>query len=337
MDILLCLNDCYAIPCGVLMTSICLTNSDECVTFHLVVAADFSDDNRYKLIGIADRFGKSCIFYMLPCETILKIPKVKAYQGQETFFRLFACDVLPREMSKILYLDADMLVLGSLHDLWETDVSGYSTGVVWDYQWCDDILIHNRFGLEHGSIDGYVNTGLLLINLDWWRRERTGEKALQAWFDNERTFECVDQDALNFILRDSRFILPLRYNVITLLKVESLRIRWQCHEELTQAQEEPVIVHFITPIKPWHRECRHPYKCVWEAVYRLTPWKDVKARRKKGVGETLSAYLKSVVSVVVGARILEFFGLKKNMSWNERAMVRAGQHFESFTRHENLY
>ena len=74
-------------------------------------------------------------------------------------------------------LDADMIVNGPIIDLYNTDLGNAAIGAVID-QSCDDIRHYNRLGLD--SDKGYFNAGLLLINLNLWKKENCPQKYLNT-------------------------------------------------------------------------------------------------------------------------------------------------------------
>jgi lipopolysaccharide biosynthesis glycosyltransferase len=48
------------------------------------------------------------------------------------YFRLFLSELLPREVERALYLDADLIVRRSLDELWAADLGGAAVGAVRD-------------------------------------------------------------------------------------------------------------------------------------------------------------------------------------------------------------
>ena len=43
-------------------------------------------------------------------------------------------------------------------------------------------------------------------------------------------------------------------------------------KEMHEAEREPNIIHYVTRIKPWHYECRHPKKAVYWKYVKRTPF-----------------------------------------------------------------
>ena len=59
----------------------------------------------------------------------------------------------------------------------------------------------------------YINAGVLLINLDYWRKYNIEEKCRQYYAKNIDRMLYNDQDLLNALLYDKKAVIPTRYNV----------------------------------------------------------------------------------------------------------------------------
>ena len=86
--------------------------------------------------------------------------------------RLFLCDYLPKELNKILYLDCDIIARNSLKELYEIefDKEEYCAAV----PDCVSDICRNNIGIDNRS--NYYNSGVVLINLELWRKENVAEK-----------------------------------------------------------------------------------------------------------------------------------------------------------------
>lgn len=89
------------------------------------------------------------------------------------YYRLAAACILPIDINKILYLDSDIIVRRSLHELWDTDVADYALGAVIDYVWGPG---KDYVELPPGT--KYFNSGVMLINMDYWRRNQLYERGI---------------------------------------------------------------------------------------------------------------------------------------------------------------
>ena len=112
-------------------------------------------------------------------------------------------------LDKALYLDADLVINGSIEPLWELDLEGYYCAGV------DDIFIRRinyRKILELAEKDVYINAGVLLLNLKDLRKDKIQEKLLQhtSIYINRDRYQ--DQDAINCICKGKIKLIPNIYN-----------------------------------------------------------------------------------------------------------------------------
>lgn len=172
------------------------------------------------------------------------------------YLRLLLHRVLP-DIDKVLYLDVDILVRESLLPLWRTELGNDLLAAVKGpvnladkWEWNSE---RPYWKLLAGMRGGYINSGVLLLNLAQIRRQqidRQWEKLA------EQKLYYQDQDILNITCRDRIIYLPPKYNSLAYLSAEDYR-RMVTEDifteaESAQAQERPAILHYAGD-KPWKR------------------------------------------------------------------------------------
>ena len=179
------------------------------------------------------------------------------------------------QIDKDLYLDCDVIVNGSLCELWNTDISDYAVAGVRDrinYY----IRLYNRLG--YPMSEGYINSGMMLINLKKWREDDFFKKAQQlACEKGASVLKNHDQDIINAIYHGQILMLPFRYNLLEyyLYVEEWLYLDRKYYPEIVEACKNPAIIHFCMPQKPWHYECINPFKELYYKYRKMTPWPEV--------------------------------------------------------------
>jgi len=168
--------------------------------------------------------------------------------------RLVIADYLPTDISTILYLDADLLVLGNIEELRDVELDNMAVGAV------QDMVIptvssplglskHKEMGISPAA--HYFNAGVLLMDLTMWRKERISQKTI-SYLEKSEQIGFMDQDALNAILHSSWKPLHYRWNVVG--SVAGRRFFDPQHldrEQYDEAVRMPGIVHFGGYLKPW--------------------------------------------------------------------------------------
>ena len=205
MDIVCCTDNNYVIPCGVLVTSICVNNPKEEITVHILTEG-ISPENQEVLKKVVAKYGQQIQFYTVDKKVFANCP-ISRHITLATYFRLIMTDILPKSVEKVLYLDCDVVVRHSLRSLWDTDIKSYAAGVIPDMS-IDDIRIYNR--LQYSPSLGYFNAG---VNLRYWRENNLSESFFEIINKYPERLRYHDQDVLNIVLKEIKLTLPLKYNV----------------------------------------------------------------------------------------------------------------------------
>jgi lipopolysaccharide biosynthesis glycosyltransferase len=172
--------------------------------------------------------------------------------------RLLLGSSLPDAVSKVIYLDADLLVRKDLFALWQQPMHGNIVLAVQDsYQQRPPLHclpVSRRIARELP----YFNSGVMLIDVAAWRAAGVERACLEVGARLARASRWIDQDVLNLCLAGRWGALPPVWN-----KQYSLDLfpDWRCspytEREFRDARGDPAIVHFCTRTKPWHAYCDH--------------------------------------------------------------------------------
>lgn len=283
MDIVCCLDNNYVMPVGVMMCSLCENNKNEKITFH-VIGTDLTDKTKDSFRHIViDKYHKAICFYGLDGINLSILPISQSFQlshinSLATYYRLFLTEVLPKHISKVLYLDGDIIVRHSLTKLWNTDITNVPLAATIDVE-AFNCKYYNR--LKYSQHLGYFNAGVLLINLSYWREHNVLNDFNTMIKQYPERLGCFDQDVLNSIFCKNKKELRLTYNFQNdfLFKQEYRQISWEYDEEVDEVFSDPCILHFISAPKPWHKDCDYPYQYEWHKYQSLTEWKDIPLKR----------------------------------------------------------
>lgn len=281
IHIAVCLDKGYVMPTGVLMYSTCVNNQDADIDFHVLIDESVNVKDQHDLKEVVDKFqGKRVLFYSLKSMTALSFPLVKKYLTRASYYRLFLSDMLPSTIEKVLYLDGDIIVRHSLLPLWNSNLANYAVGVVMDA--CDgDIRIYNR--LRYPYQKGYFNAGVLLINLKYWRDNNIVNGFVEYLNNYPERIKQEDQDVMNVVLQDRKFMLPVKYNFQTAFLRKVLFFDyWKYEKDIKDAFADPIIVHFTEKSKPWivatHNS--HPFRSTFYIYQNQTKWKNICIERR---------------------------------------------------------
>lgn len=203
------------------------------------------------------------------------LPRVSVF-SRAAYGRLFAPQCLGPESSRILYLDADTIVLNRISPLFEQGLGEHAVGAVQSVSLpfisaADGLPYWKDSGVAHDA--PYFNSGVLVIDCERWINERIAQRALHAAVDHQESILWPDQDALNVVLRGDFARLDSRWNVESPLRQPSnLGHALFDPTEIARAIDDPAIVHFNGSPKPWHRGCQDPARSIWWDYLARTEW-----------------------------------------------------------------
>ena len=245
----------YAQHATVAMTSalLCATKPERFVFYMLGdgLTAEIEDKMRLSVT----KFGAALNFPSVDTQKLDKY-QVNGTYNKTVYLRLDIAQLLPSDVKKAIYLDCDVVVMDDMAKLWDTEMGEYPLAAVPDYgimasgkSWRDK---EKNIGVKSGDL--YFNSGVLVIDLDAWRRENYGERVgnLAARF----AYRHPDQDALNKVFYRNWQPLPLRWNVIPpvwnlFLKVLLNR---NYRRAALKARQNIGILHYAGGYKPWEYE-----------------------------------------------------------------------------------
>lgn len=264
------------------------------IHYYILVEESFSEENKKPLRDVALMFGFYIDFFCISADVTEVLPAQRAYQSKRitraTYFRLFASSILPKDVSKVLYLDGDTLVRHSLSGLWNVNIDKYPLAAVKDM---DSLNENKRLNLSPSAI--YINAGVMLINLDYWRKNDCISKCLAIISEKENELLAHDQDIVNILFENKIKLLPLSYNLQNGFLYNKNIYRRTDEEiaEIIKYKDDPIILHFSTNDKPWNLECFHPYRKEWRDILMRSPWakKRLKGDNRESFKQIVRSFL----------------------------------------------
>ncbi len=271
INILCATDDNYVPYCGIMLTSVFENNKDVDVHVYIIIDKPLADVNIKKFYKLEKQYNAAISFLTIDKKLFDEWPLPdNSHFTKAVYYRLAAAELLPKDVSKILYLDCDIVVNASLADLYNIDITNSSAAVVDDM--CSG-LDSNFTRLNYASELCYFNSGVLLINLDYWREYGIFSQFKKYVRNHKEHILWPDQDVLNAVLVDSKIHVGIEWNYqMGFLKqsyFDTLPTRLQDEVRSTQ----PKIIHY-NQSKPWNVAYYNlPYNDVWHHYKRLSPWK----------------------------------------------------------------
>ena len=226
----------FAVMLAALIKSIELNHLTEEAIDLYIVEDGMSNSNR-QLVSNTIEDPKMTIHWlsMKDVVDIQKLPLDASTFPLNVYTRLFIPHFLPESCTKAIYLDVDMIVRKDLSELWHVDLQGRTIGGVLDRaervstSWAG---IANYKELDIAPESGYYNSGLLVIDLQQWRRSQLTEEVVAAIIQNKQYANFPDQYGLNVVFANKWHTLDAKWNTYAFTETK-----------------DPYIIHFIG-VKP---------------------------------------------------------------------------------------
>jgi len=195
--------------------------------------------------------------------------KLPPHVNKMTYTRVLIPDILPK-VDKAIFIDSDTLVLQDLTTLYDIDLEDCYLGAV------EDVDYLNLSKILFGKEELYFNGGVLLLDLRKLREINYKEILSKAIEEKRKKYLICDQSVLNHSFRGKIKNLSCRFNLYHYWHFNFARYIPTHEEDYKISLNNPVVIHFVGPDKPWYLASKHPYKNEYLKYYKLNPFKKLK-------------------------------------------------------------
>src|SRR5574344_1223690 len=190
-----------------------------------------------------------------------------------TYARLFLTDLLP-QTTRVVFIDADTLILRPIDPLWNTDLKGKAIAGVHEISYGST---KNPPLIEEGPRSGTLNGGVLLFDLAKLRSLHFLDTFIHC--DVQKLVgKVVDQTFINEFFGDQIVYVDPVFNSYSLLHSYTYAryLKWSqtfrlfLKKQYKEDQKHPVIIHFNAGayFRPWFQDNRSRYSGKWRRSYK---------------------------------------------------------------------
>jgi lipopolysaccharide biosynthesis glycosyltransferase len=235
---------------------------------HFLHPADLAPELLARLERFVRGRGAQLTCHAFADDTIAGLPSWPGLRPV-MWYRVMLPERLPH-LDRVLYVDADAVVLDDLRPLWETPLGEAWLGAVTNV--APPLFADHPLTLGLPNRASYFNSGVMLLNLGRMRAANSARALLD--YGRAHRLKWWDQDALNIFFHRERLSLHPRWTSMNcvFLFPESCTVFGE--QAVAEARTRPAIVHFEGPGpgKPWHYLSKHPYRERYLAYRAQTPW-----------------------------------------------------------------
>lgn len=272
---------------GVSVTSLFENNPPEKIALTVyILTTNMSKKSRERFSELAEKYRQS-IKIVNVGEQLKKIEKLNLskYRGSAmTNLRLCFDKFIPQYVEKLLYLDADTIICGSIEELADFDMHGKMLGMAYDAY--GEIIADK----EHEG-EAYYNAGVILFDCVKWRKGMWRKRIIRYINHNGAQFAHPDQDIYNILCKSNIVKLPIAYNfqpVHRMYKDKNYyrylgKNKYYTLSEIEKGRENPAILHMVRVFgrNPWHKNNNHPFESQYKSYKEISYWKNYPEEKKK--------------------------------------------------------
>ncbi|MCI1248229.1 MAG: hypothetical protein LKG17_04855 [Megasphaera sp.] len=220
------INDPFFPPLGAEITSILETNKDISFSFYVFVDS-YSEKNKINLEKTAQKYKCNIYLYVMDMRIYQNFHiKVKRF-SRVTYIRIVMPWIMRKYTKQYLYLDSDMICVGSLRQFLTTDLEGKAIGAL-TYHTPD------RVAFLKMKQDVYFSDGLMWIDVDEWIREKITEQVFSYQGADPHRFKGQTQDLINLVVEGNMKPIPSLF-----------------HHKNKDFSIQGILIHYSGRDKPW--------------------------------------------------------------------------------------
>jgi len=276
-NLMIVTNSKYLEPAYVMLTSLFLHHIEDEIDIYLPYE-DLTEQELRELVQYIEAIPGKRIYPLYIGKEFKERVTSNSGINIETYYRILGVDLLPKEVERILYLDVDMVVKGSLWGLYNTQIEGHPFVV------CEDIFgIINGFheeNIQRLAIPEeytYFNAGVMLFNVAYLRENNCVEEMLESIYRNYQRYIYNDQDVMNELYHKKvvfagwdEYNCPPAWYYLSKKALEQGKLEFARYSLLQEQASNPVfaeeyqnvskqiydnakIIHYLGDTKPWSK------------------------------------------------------------------------------------
>lgn len=282
-------DDNYAQHCCAMLCS--LLENGKGYDFHIhILTSHLSVENTEQINNLCQRYNSKYDIYEVDESQLegVKFRKVSPLT-KAAYYRILLPDILDEKIETVLYLDCDIIIIEDIIEIFNVKINDYALAACIDS--CPYNSLH-RIQLGLSLTDYAFCSGVMLINLKYWREHDAKKKLLEFSKSERDPVFLHDQDSLNYVFRNQWLVLPPKWN-------RGVMSFFQMHpgEKLFDFDEydrSPKLIHYANHmIKPWF-DVNFPERKFYLHYLELSGFHDVKFN-KRTIQQKAVVYKASII------------------------------------------
>lgn len=293
-------SEMYYRPLYISVWSLLKSNQDVPKINIYIINDGFSQFLENKLRELVNKFSNADLFLIYPdrIKAKLKENHVEMWAGSySAYYKLFIEDEL-KHIDRVIYIDSDTIVCGNLLELMELPMDNFACAMAYE-------LINSRIKKHYGVTKEFFNSGIVLINLQYWRKHKISDLLSAKLSDSNFVKELIfaDQDLMILSIYNQIGILKPEYNYTTMyelfysrkfMKKNNINLdTLYSYDEYMHAKNNPKIIHYLDIYtgRPWEKNNNNPFKQQYSQYTDLISFEINEPKRNRNFIQRISKNL----------------------------------------------
>lgn len=274
-------NNGYIPQTGISMISLFENNKNLDKINIFFISKDVSPENKLILKNICAKYGRNLVIYELR-DLAYDLKLTSTGRHIETIYaKIFFSRI--NGLEKVLYIDSDTIINGSLSEFYNSDLTSYYMGMIETYT---GEKAKSQLGMDKES--SFFNDGVALVNVDYCRKNELINKCISVIKEFNGNPPILSEGVLNKVCEGHIKSLSPKYNMMAglyqLISLNPEYVSKKTHYSINELKESftnPIIIHYLSGFydRPWNRGCTHPLNDVYLKYKSISPWKDMPLKK----------------------------------------------------------
>ncbi|MBR0351042.1 MAG: 1-acyl-sn-glycerol-3-phosphate acyltransferase [Clostridia bacterium] len=242
-----------------------LKNASKLYNYEIrVLYTNISEENKQKILKYENkRVSIEFVDLNIYLEELQDKFYTRDYYTNTTYYRLFIPNLYP-QYDKVLYLDCDIVILGDISKLYNTDIEDNLIGAIpcEAMQISSELTEYAEKVIGMKNVKDYINAGILVMNLNEMRKIDFQSKFIYL-LETIKYKVAQDQDYINRMCKG---------------RIKYIDSSWEVepHPTDTPRKEKDLnIIHYLLIYKPWHFDNVLYQEYFWEYAKKTEYYEDI--------------------------------------------------------------
>lgn len=188
--------------------------------------------------------------------------------SDEIYYRVLVPALMP-SYEKVVFLDADLVVLDDIANILDYDYSESLVGAVRDYEGIANCYGNNyertkyrisELGIK--NFDNYFLSAVLVMNVAKMKEQFQNKDLLGLAVSKD--WKQFDQDLFNYLCQDAVKIIDATWNFVEDIYGTYQSLPKKLFDEYLKSEKNPKIIHYSGSRKPWKNLSSKYNKYFWQ-------------------------------------------------------------------------